>query len=75
LGVIESRGPNIVVGYWRNLEETAAAFTPDGLFITGDVGEIDAAGCVRLLGREKDIVISGGLNVYPAEVETNYVNF
>jgi long-subunit acyl-CoA synthetase (AMP-forming) len=58
-----------------NLEETAAAFTPDGWFITGNVGEIDAAGCVQLLGREKDIVISGGLNVYPAEVETKYVNF
>jgi malonyl-CoA/methylmalonyl-CoA synthetase len=69
IGILESRGPHIFAGYWRNSEATAAAFTPDGWFITGDIAEIDGSGCVRILGREKDLVISGGLNVYPAEVE------
>lgn len=69
IGILESRGPHIFAGYWRNAEATAAAFTADGWFITGDIAEIDGSGCVRILGREKDLVISGGLNVYPAEVE------
>jgi malonyl-CoA/methylmalonyl-CoA synthetase len=69
VGIVEVRGPNIFKGYWRNLEKTAAEFRPDGFFITGDMGVIDADGYVQLVGREKDLIISGGLNVYPAEVE------
>jgi malonyl-CoA/methylmalonyl-CoA synthetase len=69
IGVLETRGPHIFAGYWRNPAATVDAFTNDGWFITGDLAEIDDTGCVRILGREKDLVISGGLNVYPAEVE------
>ncbi len=69
VGIVEVRGPNIFKGYWRNPEKTAAEFRPDGYFITGDMGFIDADGYVQLVGREKDLIISGGLNVYPAEVE------
>lgn len=69
VGIIEARGPNVFKGYWRNPEKTAAEFRPDGYFITGDMGVIDAAGYLQLVGREKDLIISGGLNVYPAEVE------
>jgi malonyl-CoA/methylmalonyl-CoA synthetase len=68
IGVLETRGPNVFVGYWNNETASCAAFN-DGWFSTGDVAEIDYEGCVKLLGREKDIVITGGLNVYPAEVE------
>jgi len=69
VGIVEVRGANIFKGYWRNPEKTAAEFRPDGFFITGDMGFIDADGYVQLVGREKDLIISGGLNVYPAEVE------
>jgi malonyl-CoA/methylmalonyl-CoA synthetase len=69
IGTLESRGPHIFAGYWRNAEATAVAFTPDGWFMTGDIAEIDGSGCVRILGREKDLIISGGLNVYPGDVE------
>jgi malonyl-CoA/methylmalonyl-CoA synthetase len=69
VGSVQTRGPNVFSGYWRDPAATAEAFTADGWFITGDVGEIDDSGCLRLLGRDKDIIISGGLNVYPAEVE------
>jgi len=69
VGIVEVKGPNIFKGYWRNPEKTAAEFRPDGYFITGDMGVIDADGYVQLVGREKDLIISGGLNVYPAEVE------
>ena len=69
VGVLETRGHNVFSGYWRRPEATAEAFTSDGWFITGDVAEIDRTGCVRLLGRSKDLIISGGLNVYPKEVE------
>jgi malonyl-CoA/methylmalonyl-CoA synthetase len=69
VGIVEVRGPNIFKGYWRNPEKTAAEFRPDGYFITGDMGFIDSDGYVQLVGREKDLIISGGLNVYPAEVE------
>jgi len=69
VGIVEVRGPNIFKGYWRNPEKTAAEFRPDGFFITGDMGVIDSDGYVQLVGREKDLIISGGLNVYPAEVE------
>jgi malonyl-CoA/methylmalonyl-CoA synthetase len=68
-GVLETRGQNVFGGYWRRPEATAEAFTADGWFITGDIAEIDGTGCVRLLGRTKDLIISGGLNVYPREVE------
>ena len=69
IGVIEVRGPNVFKGYWRMPEKTAAEFRPDGFFITGDLGEIDADGYVHIVGRGKDLIISGGFNVYPKEVE------
>jgi fatty-acyl-CoA synthase len=62
-------GPNVFPGYWRNAEATAAAFTPDGLLRTGDVAERDPEGFYRIKGRLKEMYISGGENVYPAEVE------
>jgi malonyl-CoA/methylmalonyl-CoA synthetase len=70
IGVIEVRGPNVFSGYWRNPEKTKAEFRPDGYFITGDLGKIDERGYVHIVGRGKDLVISGGFNVYPKEVET-----
>jgi malonyl-CoA/methylmalonyl-CoA synthetase len=69
VGMIEIKGPNVFKGYWRNPEKTAAEFRPDGFFITGDLGKIDADGYVHIIGRGKDLVISGGFNVYPKEVE------
>ncbi|MBV8685896.1 MAG: malonyl-CoA synthase [Alphaproteobacteria bacterium] len=69
VGVIEVRGPNVFKGYWRRPEKSAEDFRADGFFITGDMGRIDAAGYVHIVGRAKDVVITGGLNVYPAEVE------
>lgn len=69
VGIVEVRGPNVFKGYWQMPKKTAAEFRPDGYFITGDMGFIDADGYVQLVGREKDLIISGGLNVYPAEVE------
>ena len=69
IGVIEVRGPNVFQGYWRMPEKTRAEFRDDGFFITGDLGEIDAGGYVSIVGRGKDLVISGGFNVYPKEVE------
>lgn len=69
IGVIEVRGPNVFAGYWNMPEKTASEFR-DGYFVTGDLGTIDDAGYVRILGRGKDLVISGGFNVYPKEVET-----
>ncbi len=68
-GMIEVRGPNVFGGYWRRPEQTAAEFRPDGYFITGDLGTRDADGYIRIVGRGKDLIISGGLNVYPKEVE------
>jgi malonyl-CoA/methylmalonyl-CoA synthetase len=70
IGMIEVKGPNVFKGYWRMPEKTAAEFRPDGFFITGDLGTIDDKGYVSILGRGKDLVISGGFNVYPKEVET-----
>jgi malonyl-CoA/methylmalonyl-CoA synthetase len=70
IGMIEVKGPNVFQGYWRMPEKTAAEFRADGFFITGDLGKIDAAGYVHILGRGKDLVISGGFNVYPKEVES-----
>ena len=69
IGGIQVRGPNVFSGYWRMPEKTAEEFTADGWFRTGDVGQIDAAGYVTIVGRSKDLVISGGYNVYPAEIE------
>ncbi len=73
IGNIEVRGPNVFKGYWRMPEKTAEEFTADGWFKTGDVGKIDADGFVTIVGRSKDLIISGGYNVYPAEIE-GYVN-
>jgi malonyl-CoA/methylmalonyl-CoA synthetase len=69
IGVIEVKGPNVFKGYWRMPDKTAAEFRADGFFITGDLGRIDARGYVHIVGRGKDLVISGGYNVYPKEVE------
>ncbi|MDX1483266.1 MAG: malonyl-CoA synthase [Alphaproteobacteria bacterium] len=69
VGMIELRGPNVFSGYWRKPDSTDEAFRDDGFFITGDMGRIDEDGYVAIVGREKDLIISGGLNVYPAEVE------
>ena len=70
IGVLETRGHNVFRGYWRNPEADALALLEGGWFDQGDIAEVDAEGCIRLLGREKDLIISGGLNVYPKEVET-----
>ncbi|MEQ1943478.1 malonyl-CoA synthase [Mesorhizobium sp. VNQ89] len=69
IGVIELKGPNVFKGYWRMPEKTAQEFRADGWFITGDLGYIDPDGYVTISGRAKDLIISGGFNVYPAEVE------
>ena len=70
IGMIEVKGPNVFKGYWRMPEKTKAEFRDDGFFITGDLGKIDAKGYVHIVGRGKDLVISGGFNVYPKEVES-----
>jgi len=69
VGIVEAKGDNVFQGYWRNPEKTAAEFRPDGFFITGDMGRFDANGYLHLVGRAKDLIISGGLNVYPKEIE------
>jgi malonyl-CoA/methylmalonyl-CoA synthetase len=73
IGGIQVKGPNVFKGYWRMPEKTAEEFTADGYFKTGDVGKIDARGYVTIVGRSKDLIISGGYNVYPAEIE-GYIN-
>jgi malonyl-CoA/methylmalonyl-CoA synthetase len=73
IGNIEVKGPNVFKGYWRMPEKTKEEFTADGWFKTGDVGKIDALGYVTIVGRSKDLIISGGYNVYPAEIE-GYIN-
>jgi len=70
IGMIEVKGPNVFKGYWRMPEKTKAEFRDDGFFITGDIGKIDTQGYVHILGRGKDLVISGGFNVYPKEIES-----
>lgn len=70
IGMIEVKGPNVFKGYWRMPEKTKSEFRDDGFFITGDLGKIDNKGYVHILGRGKDLVISGGFNVYPKEVES-----
>jgi malonyl-CoA/methylmalonyl-CoA synthetase len=69
VGNIQVRGPNVFAGYWRMPEKTAEEFTPDGFFKTGDVGKLDTDAYVTIVGRSKDLIISGGYNVYPAELE------
>ncbi len=69
VGDIEVRGPNVFAGYWKRPERSAAEMTPDGFFRTGDVGMVDPDGYLHLVGRSKDLIISGGLNVYPKEIE------
>ncbi|HVY82578.1 MAG TPA: malonyl-CoA synthase [Steroidobacteraceae bacterium] len=73
IGGIEVAGPNVFSGYWRMPEKTREEFTADGFFKTGDVGKIDADGYVTIVGRAKDLIITGGYNVYPAEIE-GYLN-
>jgi malonyl-CoA/methylmalonyl-CoA synthetase len=69
VGVIEVRGPNVFKGYWQMPEKTAAELRDDGFFITGDLGRIDGEGYLHIVGRSKDLIISGGYNIYPKEVE------
>ncbi|HEX4985892.1 MAG TPA: malonyl-CoA synthase [Burkholderiales bacterium] len=69
IGGIQIRGANVFAGYWRMPEKTREEFTADGWFRTGDVGTMDAGGYVCIVGRAKDLIISGGYNVYPKEIE------
>ena len=73
IGAIQVKGPNVFKGYWQMPEKTREEFTEDGFFKTGDVGKIDADGYLTIVGRSKDLIISGGYNVYPAEIE-GYIN-
>jgi acyl-CoA synthetase (AMP-forming)/AMP-acid ligase II len=66
---VQVRGPNVMRGYWNDLAATAAAFAPGGWFRTGDLGRFDEEGFLWIMGRSKDVIISGGENVYPAELE------
>ncbi|MFG5860571.1 malonate--CoA ligase [Metapseudomonas sp. CR1201] len=68
-GMIEVRGPNVFQGYWRMPEKTAEELRADGYFMTGDIGFVDDRGYVQIVGRNKDMIISGGFNVYPKELE------
>ena len=70
VGVVEVKGPNVFKGYWRMPEKTASEFRADGFFITGDLGAVDADGYLNIVGRAKDLIISGGFNVYPKEIES-----
>ncbi len=70
IGEIQIRGPNVFAGYWRQPEKTAAEFTDDGFFTSGDLGSVDAAGRLTIAGRSKDLIISGGYNIYPKEIES-----
>ena len=69
IGQIEVRGPNVFKGYWKMPEKTKAELRENGFFITGDLGKIDEDGYVHILGRDKDLIISGGFNIYPKELE------
>jgi malonyl-CoA/methylmalonyl-CoA synthetase len=69
IGMIEVKGPNVFKGYWNMPEKTAAEFRQDGFFITGDLGQFDERGYLSIVGRGKDLIISGGLNIYPKEIE------
>ncbi|MDJ0684882.1 MAG: malonyl-CoA synthase [Alphaproteobacteria bacterium] len=69
IGEIEVRGPNVFIGYWNMPEKTAEEFSADGFFRTGDLGQIDEDGYLQIVGRSKDLIISGGYNIYPKEIE------
>ncbi|MEM9912888.1 MAG: AMP-binding protein, partial [Pseudomonadota bacterium] len=69
IGQIEVRGPNVFKGYWNMPEKTAAELRADGFFITGDLGKVDEDGYLHIIGRDKDLIISGGYNIYPKEIE------
>jgi malonyl-CoA/methylmalonyl-CoA synthetase len=69
VGVLQVKGPNVFAGYWRQPERTAEEMRPGGWFVTGDLVMLDEDGYVHIVGRAKDLIISGGLNVYPKEVE------
>lgn len=69
IGLIEVRGPNVFQGYWQMPDKTAEDLRADGFFITGDLGVIDAEGYVSIVGRNKDLIIAGGFNIYPKEIE------
>jgi malonyl-CoA/methylmalonyl-CoA synthetase len=69
IGVIEVKGPNVFSGYWQMPEKTREEFRDDGFFITGDMGKVDMDGYVHIVGRAKDLIISGGYNIYPKEIE------
>ena len=69
IGEVQVKGENIFRGYWRMPDKTKEEFTPDGFFKTGDLGEWDGEGYLSIVGRSKDVLITGGLNVYPKEVE------
>src|SRR5205823_14853832 len=68
-GTSEIKGPNVFRGYWRLRGRTAEDFRADGFFVTGDIGTMDEEGRVSMLGRAKDVIISGGLNIYPKKIE------
>lgn len=74
VGMVEVKGPNVFKGYWRRPEKTAEEFREDGFLITGDQGVLSDDGRLSIVGREKDMIISGGLNVYPKEIETELDN-
>jgi len=67
--MIEIKGPNVFHSYWNNDQANQESFTDDGFFITGDLGYLDEEGYVHIAGREKDLIISGGFNIYPKEIE------
>ncbi|MFT5638496.1 MAG: malonyl-CoA/methylmalonyl-CoA synthetase, partial [Paracoccaceae bacterium] len=69
VGVLEVRGPNVFAGYWNMPEKTAEELRKNGFFITGDIAQIDRDGYVSIVGRAKDLIISGGYNIYPKEIE------
>ncbi|MEX0338355.1 MAG: malonyl-CoA synthase, partial [Arenibacterium sp.] len=70
IGILEVRGPNVFQGYWQMPEKTAEELRDDGWFITGDMARVDEDGYFVIVGREKDLVITGGFNVYPKEIES-----
>ena len=70
IGVVEVKGPNVCKGYWKQPEKTKSEFRDDGYFITGDMGFLDQDKYLTIVGRNKDLIITGGLNVYPKEIET-----
>ena len=70
IGIIELKGDNVFTGYWQMPEKTAESFRKDGFFITGDMARIDEHGYIVIVGRDKDLIISGGLNIYPKEIES-----